>query len=311
MGMNSARPSRAFSKVVVAVFVATMAFASSAALTAFADTKGSGTPQSGSVSGNVQAAAGEVTAEAVGGPIVIMGIDAEDGGPGDHGPTSVYAAVLTSLITNATNGGSGILVIGGGKDPLDDVTVWWDEVTGLAGITPTYVNGAANITSQSFAGFKIIAVVSGDGETSDGGLTAEESEALAGRQADVAAFVNGGGGLEVFAQDFDVATTSNYAFLGGVGSPTFTTELSYELIAPTADGTAIGITDDLDVCCWHDTYQTFPPFLKVLALADEDGETDSFGQVAALGGANVVIGPEEPPIEPAAAAVTIQPAFTG
>lgn len=316
------RPGRGVLRVLVAVFVAALAFAGSAALSAFADTEGGGPGQPGSVSGAVSTASGEVDANAsVGGPIVIMGIDAEDGGPGSHGPTSVYASVLDSLIAEATNGGNGILVLGGGKSATDDVTTWWDEVTGLAGITPTYTNGASNITSQSFAGFKIIGVVSGDGETPDGGLTAAESEALAAREADIATFVNSGGGLLVFAQDFDDATTSNYAFLGGVGSFTFTTELSYDAIAPTADGSAIGITDDLDVCCWHDTYQTYPSFLKVLANGDDSGDPDSFGQVAALGGANVIIGPQpepeptptpEPqPIEAAPAQVVLQPRFTG
>lgn len=254
---------------------------------------------------------GQASAQAsVGGPIVIMGIDAEDGGPGSHGPTQNYADVLTSLINSATNGGSGILVIGGGKNPSDDVTTWWDEVTGLASITPTYVNGASNITSQSFAGFKIIAVVSGDGESTGGGLTAAESEALANRRADIYAFVNGGGGLMVFAQDFLDPTTSAYAFLADVGSFTFTTNLSYDLIAPTADGTAIGVTDDLDVCCWHDVYDTYPSFLKVLATDDVSSDA-GFGRAAALGGVNVKLGPQPEPVIPAADPVPITPTFTG
>ena len=66
-----------------------------------------------------------------GGPVVLMGIDAEDGGPGGHGPLAVYANVVSSILADVTNGGSGILVIGGGKDttpPVDDVTGFWDQV---------------------------------------------------------------------------------------------------------------------------------------------------------------------------------------
>lgn len=275
-------------------------------------------PRSGSTSTDVGAASdgpggeGQVGAasdgtELTGGPIVVMGIDAEDGGPGDHGPVSVYSDVLDSVIANTTNGGSGILVIGGGKSPTDDVTAWWNAVTAVSGITPTYVNGAANIATQTFAGFRVIGVVSGDGETGGGGLTAAESDALATRQADVATFVNGGGGLLVFAQDFNDATTSNYAFLGGIGAFTFTTELSYNAILPTPDGSAIGITNDLDICCWHDVYLTYPPFLAPLAIADDSGDTDSLGKVAALGGRNVFIG-ERPAPEPE---VPATPSFTG
>jgi hypothetical protein len=268
-----------------------------------ADETPSGPSKSGSVGGaNAQV---DATAEITGGPIVIMGIDAEDGGVGDHGPISVYVSVMNSILANATNGGSGILVIGGGKSPTDDVTTWWDALGAGTGQTITYVNGAANITAQSFAGFKVIGVASGDGETSDGGLTAAESDALAGRQADIASFVNTGGGLLVFAQDFDEATTSQYAFLGGIGTFSFVTDLGYDDIAPTADGTAIGITDDLDVSAWHDVYLTFPSFLNVLAVADDSSDEESFGKVAALGGANVIIGDQPAP------PVNLQPNFTG
>ena len=59
------------------------------------------------------------------GPIVLMGLDAEDGGPEVHGPISVYVDVVNHILSQATylgNTGSGILVIGGGKDASDDVT---------------------------------------------------------------------------------------------------------------------------------------------------------------------------------------------
>ncbi len=68
---------------------------------------------------------GPVNAQVSGGPVVLMGIDAEDGGPGGHGPLAVYVNVVSSISADVTNGGSGILVIGGGKDttpPVDDVT---------------------------------------------------------------------------------------------------------------------------------------------------------------------------------------------
>jgi hypothetical protein len=274
-----------------------------------------GPGKAGSTAGEVQGLAeGDATAQdLVGGPIVIMGIDAEDGGIGGHGPISNYVDVMNSIIANASNGGTGLLVIGGGKSATDDVTEFWDAVASGAGIPVTYVNGAANIATQSFAGFKVVGVASGDGETSSGGLTATESEALAGRQADIATHVNGGGGLLVFAQDFADDTASAYGFLGGIGAFTFVTELGYSEIAPTPEGTAIGITDALDISAWHDVYLTYPAFLNVLAVADDSSDEDSFGKVAALGGANVFIGerPVAAPEPEAAPPVVIAPRFTG
>jgi hypothetical protein len=234
-----------------------------------------------------------VRAQAVGGPVVLMGIDAEDGGPGGHGPIGVYEDVVTSLLTNVGNGGSGVLVIGGGKG-ADDVTTWWDTIATDLSITVTYVNGDTNIASQSFSGFAMIAVVSSASETSSGGLTQAENDALAGRLADVLAHVNGGGALFGLSQ---AGLTNPYEYIAGIGTVTFEVGLSYGLIAPTAEGTAIGITDALDLCCWHDVYLTFPDFLDVLATQDDSFESN-FGEAAAIGGIQVVLQLEGPPGDP-------------
>ncbi len=218
-------------------------------------------------------------AMAAGGPVVLMGIDAEDGGGGSHGPITSYQDVVSSVNGQVTNGGTGILVIGGGKSATDDVTEFWTAIgTGL-GIPVTFVNGAANITSRSFAGFAIIAVVSSSSEVSSGGLTQAENNALAGRQADVAAFVNGGGGLIGFSQ---TGLSNPYAYITGLGGFTFATSQSYSNINPTPTGEAVGVTNALDVCCWHDSYLTFPSFLQVLA-------TDPSGRAAVIGGLGVIV----------------------
>ncbi|HIE72661.1 MAG TPA: hypothetical protein EYP98_22260, partial [Planctomycetes bacterium] len=120
------------------------------------------------------------------GPLVLMGIDAEDGGPGGHGPISSYLSVITNanttgILDNVSNGGSGILVIGGGKDPNDDVTEFWDEMDNLlGGGVVTYVNGAS-VAGQTFAGFAMLAIVSDVDNTSSGGLTNSEMSQLAAR----------------------------------------------------------------------------------------------------------------------------------
>lgn len=238
----------------------------------------------------IRGTSGPADAQEVGGPVVLMGIDAEDGGVGGHGPISVYEDVVSSMLAEVGNGGSGVLVIGGGKDASDDVTEFWDQIGTDLSLTITYVNGGANITAQSFDGFAILAVVSSEGETSDGGLTQDENTALAGRIGDITAFVNSGGGLLGFSQ---AELTNPYDYIGGIGSFSVEIDLSYDLIAPTAAGADIGITDDLDLCCWHDVYTQFPDFLEVLATQDESGEP-FLGEAAAIGGAEVVILPEGP-----------------
>lgn len=245
---------------------------------------------------------GGLARAASGGPVVLMGIDAEDGGVGGHGPIQVYEDVVQSILNSVTNGGSGILVIGGGKDTDDDVTAFWDQIATDLSLTVTYVNGDTNIAAQSFAGFAMLAVVSSEEETSDGGLTGTENDALTGRGAHIAAFINGGGGLLGFSQSgFDAP----YAYIGGLGTFSVETELGYEDIVPTTDGTAIGITDDLDVCCWHDTYTSFPSFLKVLATVGPN--EDNAGDVAAIGGAQVVVSSGQPTIRPRTATPTTAP----
>jgi Ca2+-binding RTX toxin-like protein len=229
-----------------------------------------------------------------GGPLVLMGIDAEDCGPGGHGPISVYESVVNDIMSKATNGGAGILVIGGGKSPGDCPTAFWDQISTDTGHAVTYVNGAASISAQSFAGFKMLAVVS-DEENTGSGLTQEEHNALAARKQAVADFVNGGGGLLGFSSVFD-ATAPNegpYAYLTVIGSFVLNEE-SYDDISATAEGAAIGISDALDVCCWHQTFGTFPSFLSVLATNAEAG-TSTTGQPAALGGAQVFVGEKPDP----------------
>ena len=58
-----------------------------------------------------------------------------------------------------------------------------------------------------------------------------------------------------------------------------------ENVDVNANGTAAGLSDDLDVCCWHQQFTAWPAFL--VPLATYNGSTE----VAGLGGAAVVIGP--------------------
>lgn len=227
------------------------------------------------------------------GPVVLMGIDAEDGGPGAHGPVSVYGDVV-EFVYNQAFGGTGILVIGGGKggdlsNPcgagMDHVTAFWNALSLDTGIPVTYVFGPA-IATTSFSPYRMIAVVSDQFNTPCGGLTGAEHTLLTARQSDIATYVNSGRGLIGFSSDFGAAA---YAYMSGVGTFVVDTLQFYADITPTPEGAAIGITDALDVCCWHDTFRVFPSFLQALAIANDSFDPTSFGEIAAIGGEQVEI----------------------
>lgn len=213
-----------------------------------------------------------------GGPIVLAGIDAEDGSPWNgHGPIASYQTLAGSVLSNVTNGGSGILGIGCGKSSFDDVTFFANAIASGNGTTVTCVNGAA-IGSAALTGYAMIYVASDQFNTYSGGLTNAENTALGTRSSDIASFVNNGGGLLGFS---NAALSTPYPYLGGIGSFSFGTVFDSN-INPTPAGLAVGITDALDVCCWHDSYNSFPSFLGVLA-------TYNNGAAAAIGGVNVTI----------------------
>lgn len=227
---------------------------------------------------------------ALAGPVVLMGIDGEDGngglcgsGGGAHGGHAPYIAVANGFLPLVTNGGTGILVIGGGKSPTDNVTQFWNAVG--CGVTPpqpvTHVNGAGNIGTVAIANYRMIAIASSQQQTPSGGLTQAESDALDARAADIAGFVNTGGALFGLSQ---AGLSTPYGYLGTIGSFTSAFPPQYADVTATAAGMAVGITNtNMDVCCWHDTFPAFPSFLQVLAFHAGNG------QAAALGGANVAI----------------------
>lgn len=218
-----------------------------------------------------------------GGPVVLMNIDGEDrNGTGTaHGGKMPYTSVVNDLLANVHNGGSGILVIGGGSTG-SDVREFWLDIGSSVGEIPTFVTGAVNIAAQSFTGYKLIAVASGYPETNFGGLTISENNALTGRAGDIATHVNNGGGLFGMTQSsFDV----KYGYLGSIGGGVTVSDVpDYDNVAATPAGLDVGITNtNMDVCCWHDIYVTYPSFLSILATRSPEGG------VAALGGIDVVI----------------------
>lgn len=217
-----------------------------------------------------------------GGPMVLMGIDAEDFGPGGHGPVETYAEVLSEMLADSGSPGSGVLVIGGGKDPADDVTRFWKQVGGEVGIAVDFVNGPSDIAALTdLSRYKLVAVASSFHETPFGGLTDLENLELARQASLISGFVNDDDGA-LFSSS-QTGLRDPYGYLGGVAAIESSFPAAYDDITPTAAGRASGITDDLDVCCWHDEYVRYPSFLGVLAT------NASSGKAAALGGEDVRI----------------------
>lgn len=230
-----------------------------------------------------------------GGPLVLMGIDAEDHwrasmngtDTGQHGPIENYVMVVKSVLDKVTNErDDGLLVVGGGKSATDDVTTFWEHVAADLSEDVTFANGVGEINDANFENFELVIVVSDAINTPSGGLTDDENEALTQRQADVARFINRGGGLVGFSSDFTLSDP--YGYIGGIGGFAVAADIEggYSDIEPVNSGPELGITDDLDVCCWHDAFVKFPSFLEVLAI-----DMEATGLPAALGGTAVFVIP--------------------
>ncbi len=215
----------------------------------------------------------QATGAGAGGPIILSGHD-----PDDHGFTSQYVPLYNAIFANVTNGGSGILSIGANTG--SSAGNWIATVAGL--MTPpqtvTYVNNAA-ISTVSFAGYAIIHVPSTSVDTPGGISPSTENPLLSARAADIATFINAGGGLFGLTQD-QVADAYDYlgvfADVQATGVPSSGDcdgaggSALYDNVTVTPLGTTLGITDsNIDGCCWHNTFNNFAPFLNTLATANE------------------------------------------
>ncbi|MHC4416240.1 MAG: FG-GAP repeat domain-containing protein [Planctomycetota bacterium] len=223
-------------------------------------------------------------ASAQAGPVMLVG-DAAD----DHAAHSAYAGLLQHVLDNVTNLQSGILAVG--VDPGSDAAAWITEVSSqLSDPQPiTFVNDVT-ISVLGLSGYAVIYVPS-DSQNTAGGISASENNRLIDRAADVAAFLNGGGGLFGLTQG---QLEDAYGYLGefasvetidvppsGLCNP----EQLFDDVSATSLGEDFGITDtSLDGCCWHGVFTSFPEELAALARANEPGCPDINGKAAILAG---------------------------
>ena len=245
---------------------------------------------------------GWTSVASAGGPVMLAGHDADD-----HGFEDVYADLFDALLADVTNGGSGILAIG--ADEGEDAGDWIEDVASLMGLpTPsvTFINDS-DISSTSFAGYAILHIPSDDGNTF-GGISADENALLTARADDIAAFVNGGGGLFGLTQG---ELSDQYGYItgsGGLGAIStlfvdpggeFPSGDDYDDVSATTEGEALGLTDgNVDGCCWHNVFTAFPSFFDVLAVAEAPLDSDFNQEASVIGGAEVTITPINPIPEP-------------
>lgn len=223
---------------------------------------------------------GALAQQPCGGPVILAGHDADD-----HGFETIYAGLFDEIYANTTNGGFGILSIG--SDLFSDASSWIEDVASLMAVPQPvfHVNDAA-ISTQSFTGFAIIHVPSDDGDTS-GGINLGENALLALRAADLAAHVNAGGGLFGLTQG-DFANAWEYVSV--VAPVTFISQ-QYDDITSTPEGQALGIQDtNLDGCCFHNVFTSFPAYFDVLAVANVPGDVID-GVPAYVGGIQTCVLP--------------------
>jgi len=218
------------------------------------------------------------------GPVILAGHDADD-----HGFHALYAGLFNELEANLSNGGSGILALG--ADPGSASGLWINQVAILM-TNPqavTFVNDMA-ISSQSFAGFGILFVPSDSGDVG-GGITQSENDRLQARSSDIAAFVNDGGGLFGLTQGQLInawAYVSDVVPLEDLDAPpsgTLPSGSNFDDISATAEGMTLGISNtNLDGCCFHNVFTKLPPFLDVLAVANEPADPDYDDEPVFIGG---------------------------
>jgi hypothetical protein len=192
----------------------------------------------------------------------------------DHGPPNVYAGLLQEVLSNATNGQTGILALG--VDSGSDAANW---ITSVVALLPqpqliAFVNDET-VGAITFSGYAALYIPSNSAYT-PGGISATENAFLTARASDVADFLDAGGGLFALTQgQFEDA----YGWLGdfapvdilAVGPSGYCGEENlFTDVAPTEAGELFGITaTNLDGCCWGNIFTTFPVFLAQLAVATE------------------------------------------
>ena len=223
------------------------------------------------------------------GKIFISGQDSDDSG---HVSTSFGTQMLSFAATGNTNGGTGILILGGYTGTsASNINAW--------NVGPAYVltaaSGAAAIAAANFASFAAIFMPSAVTQTS-GGITQAELDAINLRSGNIASFVNSGGNLLAFTEQ---GLTGAFGWFP-LGALT-TSVIGTQNISQTAALSAAGFTatnTDIAGSLFHNNFTGPAGFfgLSVLAIDNATSEAVILG-----GGAETQIVTAAP--EPASLAI--------
>lgn len=229
-----------------------------------------------------------VDGQLTGGPVILMGLDSELApGNSSHGPPSEHAKMVATVLDSVTNGGEGILVLGGDPDTDPNIQRYWvDDVGSDPRVDEevTFVNGPDEIRSVDLQGYAMVGIVSSERQIWRG-LTNAENEALIDRQHDIAEFVNGGGGLLGKTQD---GLQNSWDYISEIADLE-AIETGFSSVDVTQAGLDLGLTQSgMDGwCCYHEAFveDSVPDFLDVLIRNDRRWDRPP----AAIGGDSVVI----------------------
>lgn len=226
------------------------------------------------------------------GKIYVSGQDSDDAG---HVTVAFGTQLLNFINTGNTNGGSGILILGGDTSGDSRTTInSWNP----SGITFTLAQAADEtaIAAANFSAFAGILIPSSVNQTG-GGISQFELNAIIARSAAIAAFVNGGGNLMAFTETglsgafgwfpLGALSISNVDY-AGLFSPVLQTP---DLAAAGFIATNAELSGDL----YHNVFTGPPGFFGLKVLATDNTPGLGFGQAAILGGGTTTQICAEPP----------------
>jgi hypothetical protein len=210
------------------------------------------------------------------GQIYISGQDSDDFG---HVTVAFGSQLLNFVGTGNTNGGSGILILGGDTTGTSrDIIDTWNVVPFVL----TQATDAVAIAAQSFSAFAGILIPSAVVQTS-GGISQAELDAINARAIDIANFVNGGGNLMAFTE---AGLTNAFGWFP-LGSLSIVND-NYLPVAQTPELASAGFTaTDAEISgdLYHNVFTGPPGFFGLNVLAtNADSFSPTLGEAAILGG---------------------------
>ncbi len=223
--------------------------------------------------------------QAQGGPVLILGIDPENGSPGSHGPISAYRGMINVLQSQVSNGNNGLLIIGSGKPAPAPPNLFnfWTAVANVAPALPrNHVNGPA-IASVDFSTYSIICIASDD-QNVNGGLTRAEWTALMTRKADLRKFINCGGAVFAMCAPDNYPDWYNYLTFPAAPLISYTTTIGgFSDVGLLPGASTVGqfgpftnlLGSSTDI--WHNTYTAYPAPLLPLARQIGTGRPTALG----------------------------------